>query len=84
MFVGDEAEVERIEQKLLAAIDHETDSFADVLNAIVHVLTFHMALACPGCRKSIARSLRKRVPQILSDANQIAASAGPREHMHLQ
>jgi hypothetical protein len=54
-----------------------------VLTALVHALTFCMAFACPGCRKNIARQLRKRVPEMLADANRLAATAGPREHKHL-
>lgn len=86
MFTNDKIEVEHLERKLVAIINDETDSheFEDTLTALVRAFTFQMALACPGCRKNIARQLRKRIPEMLTDANRLAATAGPREHKHLQ
>ena len=82
MFIDDKPEVESIEQRE-GVIDHATDDFTDILSALVNVLTFEMELAYPGCHKNIAKQLRKRIPEMLSDANRLAASAGPREHKHL-
>jgi hypothetical protein len=43
-----------------------------------------MALACAGCRKNIARRLRKRVPEMLADENRLAATNPPtvQKHVH--
>ena len=85
MFEDDKPDVERLERKLIAIINDKTDryEFVDTLGALVHAFTFQMALACPGCRKNIAKQLRKRVPEMLADANRLAAAAGPREHQHV-
>jgi hypothetical protein len=83
MFVDDKPEVQNIQNKLLAAIDWGHDDFGDVLTALVYVFTHCIALACPDCRKGIARQLRKRIPQMLADANQLAAEASSdREYKH--
>jgi hypothetical protein len=85
MFTDDLSEVERLERKLIATINDKTEGygFENTLTALVHAFTFQMALACPGCRKNIARALRKGVPEMLATANRLAAEAGPREDQHL-
>jgi hypothetical protein len=83
MFIDDKPDVERIERKLLAAIEFGSDDFEDLLTAVVRVFTFHMSLGCPDCRKNIARKLRKAVPEMLADANRLATTSPRAEHKHI-
>ncbi len=83
MFDDAKPEVQAIEQRLLAACNFKADKLDDTLSAIANVTTFVMSLLCPDCRKVIAKQLRKRVPQMLSDANRLAATAGPTEPRHI-
>jgi hypothetical protein len=78
-------QIDHLEQQLISILHGNLDAgFRDRMNALVHALTFEIALFCPDCRKAIARQLRKRIPQMLEDANCLAATAGRREHQHLQ
>ena len=80
MFVDDKPEVERIEQKLRAILNSEDDlDFEDILNALVNVFTFQMALAAPIAARpspgSCASASRKcSVPPINSRQPQGRAS----------
>lgn len=78
MFVGDRPEVEEIERKLYEVLKavRSQDNYSDILEALINRLTFEISLSCPQCRKNLAKQLRKRVPQMLEDANCIAASSG--------
>lgn len=62
-----------IEERLLSQIRIEKDGFEETLRAVTNVFTILMALACPGCRKKIAKELRKRIPGMLAEANSIGA-----------
>ena len=93
MFDDDVPEVAELEQKIIKAIfgDVQNDGFAPdegpkldhVLSALVGVFFFVIALACPNCRKKIARHLRKLVPGMLHQANHLAATARRTTHWHL-
>src|SRR5262249_53096005 len=54
-----------------------------MLDALAHTLTGVIALACPSCGKRIGREFRKRVPEIISDANRLAVLFYRDEHLHL-
>ena len=83
MFDDAKPELEAIEQRLVTAIDFQGDHLDDTFAAILNVFTFTMSLACPDCRKVVAKQLRKHVPQMLTDANRLAAMAGPTEPRHI-
>ena len=89
MYEGDSDEVEQLEKRIIAAIfppdapPGQGPSMQVLLSALTHVLSFCIAMACPDCRKRIGREFRKRVPEIISDANRLAAYAKRDEHLHL-
>jgi hypothetical protein len=85
MYTDDKSNVERIALKIIAAIKSESGDHQEILNALAHVFTFFMAVNCPDCRKNVARQLRKRIPEMLFEANRLAAmSLGPErdDHVH--
>jgi len=76
MFQDDPEEVEALEQRLVAVLNRESPRSMDVIHALVNILTLAIAtVACPDCRKAIARELTKAVPEMLETADQMAAEA---------
>jgi hypothetical protein len=50
------------------------DNPRDVFEALIDCYAFQMSLlTCPDCRKQAARALKQAIPQMLADANQVAA-----------
>jgi hypothetical protein len=75
--MSDDEMTEIIEQKIIGII-HADDAdydFHAAMNALVHVIAFEMLLACPECRKGLAKQLKRRIPAILTQANTLAAMA---------
>ena len=69
---------------MIAAVDFKRDDLNDVLAAMVTATTFALSLTCPECRKAIAEELRQHIPQMLAEANELAADAAPAEHRNMQ
>jgi hypothetical protein len=72
-----------LEQKICDLIAAEDANMATVLSALEAAFTRQMARACPDCRKSIARTLKRGVPTMLKNADRIAVAleATP-THLH--
>jgi hypothetical protein len=66
-------DVRRIQSKIVDVLDFEHDDFVDVLNAVTSAFVACMAmLPSPAARREIARQLKKNIPRMLSDANELA------------
>ena len=76
-------ETDAIARRLIAAVDFKRDDLNDVLAAMVTATTFALSLTCPECRKVIAKELRKHVPVMLREADELAAKDEPAEHRHM-
>jgi hypothetical protein len=51
----------------------DSDDTEDIFAALIAVFTLHMSHFCPECRKTIARTLKQSVPDMLHRANAAAA-----------
>jgi hypothetical protein len=68
----DQDRVSNICDRIEGAIQHSDDS-EDIFAALIAVFTFHMSHVCPECRKTIARTLKQSVSDMLHRANAAAA-----------
>ena len=74
MFQGDNAEIEAIERRIIAALDLDRVSTTDAIDALCNLMILTWAqIACPDCRKVAADRLRTAVPKMLAEAALIAA-----------
>ena len=71
--------LDRLAHALVALNRFRRDSPATVMAACANVFSFALSLCCPECRASIADELRQHIPQILADADALAATD---EHRH--
>ena len=74
----DENRVNEILQRVVEALRPEQGTeggFDHILTALEHAFVFQMALACPRCRKNIARKLRSDLPMMLNKASSLARAA---------
>lgn len=69
-----EDRIETIVQNILKAIDPDQgDDIEVIFTALQKAITIQMSfVACPHCRKQIARTFRSEVSAMLKDANQLA------------
>jgi hypothetical protein len=69
--------IDEIEKRLLEALIpyQRAGAFDEIMTALEHVISFQMALACPECRRHIARRLRADLPAMLNAADQLAREA---------
>lgn len=73
-----EDRVEEILHRILGAIMpyQGHDGFYDILQALENAYSFEIAVACPNCRRRLARKLRSKIPAMVTRADQLAASSG--------
>jgi hypothetical protein len=89
MFVDDSPDLERIEEKIRAAITPGNDNYKDIMTALLNVFSFYLGTACPTCRGNIVKWLKQRIPLMVDTANQLAESSGVderarRSHKHAE
>jgi len=75
--MSSEERVDEILQRILEAIRpyQGRDDYDSILNALIQAISFQMAIACPICRRKFAKMLRGHIPEMLTDANRLAALA---------
>ena len=56
--------------------------FASTLTALQDLITDHMAMVCPVCRKNIAKKFKRDFPQMVVNANGLAREAGAKFTCH--
>jgi hypothetical protein len=59
-----------LSEKIYEAVKDE--DFETILGALVDQITFQMSLVCPGCRKNVARTLKRGIPSMLAHAARMA------------
>jgi hypothetical protein len=90
MFKDDPPNVQRIERRLIEALNLEGVSPTDAINALGNLMVLTWArIPCPDCRKVAADRLRSALPAMLEEAGLIAAdchdlasAAGEQPHLH--
>ena len=66
-------ESDKIAAKIAEAIDWEHHEVEDILDALGQVVTLCMTLVCAGCRKNMAKALKKRIPIMVANSARIVA-----------
>jgi hypothetical protein len=76
-------DLDDLTQKILNLVDVGDIDSNTVLIALVNAFIYLMARNCPNCRKNIAKTLKKNIPEMLKEAELVAAQfeAAP-EHLH--
>lgn len=64
--------IRELEQKIFQ-VTNDCDDLDVVFNALQSTITFWMSTVCPECRKNIARTFKRKIPDMLADANRAAA-----------
>jgi hypothetical protein len=78
----------KIMDLLMPRLGPESNQLAphDVIFLLSELQAFFLSLNCPSCRKKLARELKRRVPEVLEEANSIAAlfadADRPEFHVH--
>lgn len=74
---------QRIDEMVGDILNMFTDEEHDtIMTTLVSALTLYVSTLCPECRKNNMRDLRKHIPEMLAEANKIAALNPGKVHTH--
>jgi hypothetical protein len=73
MNIDNDAEGQLIEKILDVVDDVENEHDVDVVNALLNVFVYVMTGQCSNCRKDTVKLIKRSLPKMLADANEVAA-----------